>query len=183
MSISKPRLQVTPDAPKDKAHVAPDGRLLDPGIDGVVLERPPRHVDHRGSLFEAVSFGHPFWSEPIVHCEWVVTAPGMIKGWGMHLESVDRYVVGAGRLRVVLHDGRVDSPSYRRFAQFHFSEQAPGWLRIPCGVWHASQNYGATEATFVNFPTEPYRFDDPDKYRLDPHDRSKIDFDWVLRGG
>jgi dTDP-4-dehydrorhamnose 3,5-epimerase-like enzyme len=47
-----------------------------------------------------------------VHCEWVVSSPGMIKGWGMHMESDDRYVVGAGRLRVVLHDGRVDSPSY-----------------------------------------------------------------------
>ena len=82
-------------------------------------------MDHRGSLFEAATCGHPFWSEPIVHIEWVVTAPGMIKGWGMHLESVDRYVVGTGRIRVVLHDGRVDSPTYREFAQFHFSDESP----------------------------------------------------------
>lgn len=183
MSISRGSLRVTPSAPQDRPHRAPGGRLLDTGIEGVVLERPPRHVDHRGSLFEVVSFGHPFWAEPIVHCEWVVSSPGMIKGWGMHMESDDRYVVGAGRMRVVLHDGRVDSPSFGRFAQFHFGEQSPGWLRIPRGVWHASQNYGDTDAIFVNFPTEPYRFEDPDKYRLDPYDRSKIDFDWTLRGG
>ena len=57
MSISKPALRVTPEAPKDKPHRAPDGTLLDLGIEGVVLEHPPRHIDHRGSLFEAVSFG------------------------------------------------------------------------------------------------------------------------------
>ena len=36
------------------AHRAPDGTLIDFGIADVVVERPPRHIDHRGSLFEAV---------------------------------------------------------------------------------------------------------------------------------
>lgn len=175
--------RVRPEAQRDFPHRAPDGQLLDTGIAGVVVERPPRHVDHRGSLFEAVSHGHPFWSEPIVHCEWVVYSAGMIKGWGMHLESDDRYVLGNGRFRVVLYDGRVDSPSYERIQQFHFGDQSVGWLRIPRGVWHAGQNYGDGEVVMLNFPTEPHHFDAPDKYRLDPYDRSKIDFDWTLRGG
>lgn len=140
-------------------------------------------MDHRGSVFEAINFSHPFWSEPVIHAEWVVTSPGRIKGWGMHLEGVDRYVVGSGRLRVVLYDGRSSSPSHRKFAEFHFSGESPGCLRIPTGVWHASQNYGLTEAIFVNFPTVPYAYADPDKYRIDPHDRSEIDFDWTLRDG
>ena len=175
--------RIQPEAERDAPHRAADGRLIDTGIQGVVVERPPRHIDHRGSLFEAISHGHPFWSEPIVHCEWVVTAPGMVKGWGMHLESVDRYVAGNGRMRVVLYDGRVDSPSHGRVAQFHFGQDSPGWLRIPCGVWHANHNYGGDEAIFLNFPTEPHDYENPDKYRLDPYDRSKIDFDWTLRGG
>jgi dTDP-4-dehydrorhamnose 3,5-epimerase len=176
-------VEVRPEAPKDARHRAPDGSLLDTGIEGVTVERPPRHVDQRGSLFEVINTSHPFWSEPIVHCEWVVSSPGMIKGWGVHLLGDDRYVVGSGRIRVVLHDGRVESPSFGRFAQFHFGDQSPGWLLIPRGVWHASQNYGDTDAIFVNFPTEPYDYDDPDKYRLDPYDKSKIDFDWTIRGG
>jgi dTDP-4-dehydrorhamnose 3,5-epimerase len=178
---SKPA--VDPLGTRDQAHRSADGRLFALGIEGVLLERPPRHVDHRGSLFEAANCGHPFWSEPIVHSEWVVCAPGMIKGWGMHLESVDRYVVGTGRMRVVLHDARADSPTYRKFAQFHFSDESPGWLRIPTGVWHAAQNYGDQQAIFLNFPTDTHRYDDPDKYRIDPYDRSQIDFDWTIRGG
>jgi dTDP-4-dehydrorhamnose 3,5-epimerase len=183
VSIPDVKLRVTPDAPKDPPHRSPDGTLIDPGIEGVVVVRPPRHVDHRGSLFEAVSEGHDFWADPVVHCEWIVTSPGMIKGWGMHMESDDRYVVGTGRMRVVLFDGRVDSPTYERFAQFHFGDLSPGWLSIPRGVWHTIQNYGQTDAIILNFPTEGHRFHDPDKYRLDPYDRSKIDFDWTIRGG
>jgi dTDP-4-dehydrorhamnose 3,5-epimerase len=182
MSGQDPK-KVQPAGLRDRPHRDPDGTLLDLGLEGVALHRPPRHVDHRGSLFETINFSHPFWHEPVIHGEWVVSSPGRIKGWGMHKESVDRYVVGAGQLRVVLYDGRVDSPSYGKLAQFHFSGESPGWLRIPTGVWHASQNYGDAEAVFVNFPTEPYDYADPDKYRLDPYDRSQIDFDWALRDG
>ena len=174
---------VTPEGIKDAPHRAPDGRLLDTGIEGVVVERPPHYIDHRGSLFEIVNLSHEFWREPVVHGEWIETAPGMLKGWGMHKESVDRYVAGSGRVRVVLFDGRVDSPSYERFAQFHFGDESPGWLRIPCGVWHVIHNYGETDAIIANFPTDPHRYEDPDKYRLDPYDSSKIPFDWTLRGG
>ena len=175
-------LAVTPEAPRDRPHRAPDGSLTDLGIEGVLLHRPPRHVDHRGSLFETINFADPFWFEPVIHGEWVVSAPGRIKGWGMHKESVDRYVVGLGKLRVVLYDGRVDSPTYERIAQFHLGSESPGWLRIPCGVWHASQNYGSGEAIFLNFPTEPHDYADPDKYRLDPHS-GEIPFDFTLRDG
>jgi len=176
-------MDVRPDAPRDVPHRNPDGTLAETGIEGVELERPQRHVDHRGSLFEAISHGHHFWREPVVHSEWVVTHPGRIKGWGMHRESTDRYVLGTGRMRVVLYDGRTESASFGRFVQYHFSDESPGWLRIPCGVWHANQNYGATPSIVVNFPTDPHFFENPDKYRLDPHDRSRIDFDWSLRDG
>ena len=162
--------------------MGPDGRPLDLGIRDVVLERLPRHVDHRGSLIELINFDHPFWHEPIVHCELVTTRPGRIKGWGMHKLSHDRYFAGIGQMRVVLYDGRVDSPSLGCFAQFQFSEDAPGLLRIPAGVGHANQNWGETDAVFLNFPTRAHEHANPDKYRLDPID-GPIEFDWTLREG
>jgi dTDP-4-dehydrorhamnose 3,5-epimerase len=39
-------------------------------------------------------------------------------------------------------------------------------VSIPAGVWHAVQNVGHDEAAFINMPSQPYRHDDPDKYRL-----------------
>jgi dTDP-4-dehydrorhamnose 3,5-epimerase len=175
-------LEVSPPAERDRPTTRPDGTPTDVGILGVVVERLQRHVDHRGSLIELINFDHSFWHEPIVHCECVTTRAGAIKGWGMHKLGHDRYFVGSGRMRVVLFDGRVQSPTFERFAQFHFTEQSPGLLRIPAGVWHANQNWGDEDAQFLNFPTRGYDHAHPDKYRLDPVD-GPIEFDWTLPAG
>jgi dTDP-4-dehydrorhamnose 3,5-epimerase len=175
-------LDVTPPAPKDRPTTDPDGRPWQVPIAGVEVVRLQRITDHRGSLIEAINVAHDFWREPIVHCEYVVTAPGRIKGWGMHRKGYDRYVAADGRVRVVLFDGRTGSPTYENFAEFHFGDESPGLLRIPPGVWHANHNYGETDAVILVFPTLTYQHADPDKYRLDPHS-AEIPFDWTLRDG
>jgi dTDP-4-dehydrorhamnose 3,5-epimerase len=174
-------LEVEPQAPPDQPTIGPDGEPLNV-IEGVELERLSPHVDHRGSLTELINFRRPFWHEPIVHAYEVAIAPGRIKGWGMHGVQADRYVVTSASMRVVLYDGRVQSPTYERLMEIHFSERSPGLLRIPPGVWHADQNTGEEIARFVNFPTHAYDPAHPDKHRLDPHSDA-IPFDWALRDG
>jgi dTDP-4-dehydrorhamnose 3,5-epimerase len=175
-------LDVVPNAPRDEPTVDETGRRLDSGIEGVVLERLVAHHDHRGALAELIDLRQPFWSEPVVYAYAFTVRPGRIKGWGMHKLQADRYVVLSGSLRVVLHDGRVGSPSHGRFAEFHFTDETPGRLRIPPGVWHADHNWGATDARVVNFPTRAYDHAAPDKYRIDPHS-GEIAFDFSLRDG
>ena len=139
-------------------------------------------ADHRGTLIEAVNFDHPFWDEPVVYAYTFTVARGRIKGWGMHKFQTDRYVALTGRLRVVLYDGRPDSPTFHHFAEFSFADEAPGFLRIPPGVWHADQNVGQSPCRVSNFPTRPYDRDTPDKYRIDPAS-GEIPFDFTLRDG
>jgi hypothetical protein len=67
--VAEPDLEVIPEAPRDVPHRAPDGSLTDLGIEGVVLHRPPRHIDHRGSLVETINFSRSFWFEPVIHGE------------------------------------------------------------------------------------------------------------------
>ncbi len=174
-------VEVQPHAPADEPTVGPDGERLT-AIEGVEFQRLAPLVDHRGSLTELINLEWPFWREPIVHAYEVAIASGRIKGWGMHRRQSDRYVVAAASIRVVLYDGRVESPTFERVAQFHFSERAPGLLRIPPGVWHADQNTGEGMARFFNFPTHAYDAANPDKHRLDPHSGA-IPFDWELRDG
>jgi dTDP-4-dehydrorhamnose 3,5-epimerase len=168
------RQHITPNAPKD---VAEGG-----GIAGVELVRLTPFADHRGTLTEVFNPEHDFWSEPVVYSYYITIRPSRIKGWGMHLKQADRYFVAAGRVRVVLYDGRVESPTYEQFQQIHFTEEATGLLRIPPGVWHADQNWGDTDVAIVNFPTCRYDHENPDKYRIDPHS-GEIPFDWSLRDG
>ncbi|HEU4702006.1 MAG TPA: hypothetical protein VFS37_05940 [Conexibacter sp.] len=174
--------EVLPVAPRDEPTVNPDGRRLDAGIEGVMLERLVAHHDHRGALAEVIDFSTPFWAEPVVYAYTFTVRPGRIKGWGMHKLQDDRYAVLSGSLRVVLHDGRVGSRTHGRFAEFHFTDATPGLLRIPAGVWHADQNWGESEARVVNFPTRVYDHAQPDKHRVDPHS-GEIPFDFSLRDG
>lgn len=167
---------------RDRPTVDVDGRELGSQIAGVVLERLAPHADHRGSLTRVLDTRERFWIEPIVYAYEFTIRPGRIKGWGMHERQTDRYYLAHGRVRVVLYDGRADSPTHERIEQFFFTETTPGLLMIPPGVWHADQNWGDHDARVLNFPTRPYDAVNPDKLRVDPQS-DVIPFDWTLRDG
>jgi len=178
---SENRSDIVPAGLLDDPTVDAAGRLRTTGIDGVLLRMlGPLHADHRGSLLEVVDVRDPFWADPIVYAYRFTVRPGRIKGWGMHRIQSDRYLTMSGRVRVVLFDGRAGSPTFQRFAEFQFTDQTPGTLLIPPGVWHADQNTGDVDAVIVNFPTHPYDRDRPDKYRVDVAG-GEIPFDWQLR--
>jgi dTDP-4-dehydrorhamnose 3,5-epimerase len=172
-------LEVVPGGVRDAATVEAGGRRL-PQLEGVIVAPAVVQADHRGTLTEVVNFDDPFWEEPVVYAYAFTIEPGRIKGWGMHKLQTDRYVAFAGRLRVVLYDGRPDSSTFERFAEFSFADEAPGFLQIPPGVWHADQNVGNVPCRVFNFPTRPYDREAPDKYRIDPAS-GEIRFDFTLR--
>jgi dTDP-4-dehydrorhamnose 3,5-epimerase len=173
---------ILPEAPADRPTVDGSGAPLPPRIDGVEVVRLRRHEDHRGTLTPIVDLEHEFWRDGVVYSYCFTIDPGRIKGWGMHRHQDDRYAILAGRVRVALHDGRVDSPTHGTTEALWFSAASPGLVRIPAGVWHADQNCGDAPAVLMNFPTRPFDPARPDKHRLDPHGGA-IPFDWALRDG
>jgi dTDP-4-dehydrorhamnose 3,5-epimerase len=174
--------EVVPCAEADPPTVNAVGAPLGTGIEGVMYVRLVPHVDHRGTLTEIINFSNDFWDEPVVYSYCFSVRPGRIKGWGMHRRQADRYCLCAGQARVVLHDGRVRSPTFGAFAEFSLTEESRALLLIPPGVWHADQNWGDRDAVIVNFPTRPYDRTAPDKHRIDPHS-GVIPFDWSLPDG
>lgn len=169
-------------ARREPRTVDSEGRRLAPPIDGVVVKRLTVHLDHRGDLAPFLDGRDPFWAEPVVYAYRISINPGVIKGWGMHEHQADRYLAADGRVRVVLFDGRRDSPTAGELAELQFGERNPGLVLIPPGVWHADQNWGDAPAHIVNFPTRAYDPEHPDKFRIDPHS-GVIPFDWTLRDG
>lgn len=169
-------------AVRDLPTVTAEGARLPLGIDGVVVRRLTVHADHRGALTPLLDARNKFWEAPVVYVYCFTVRPGVIKGWGKHELQTDRYFVAQGHLRVVLFDGRENSPSRGEIDQVFFTPETPGLVAIPPGVWHADQNWGESDAIVVNFPTAPYDPDKPDKQRIDPH-AGVIPFDWSLRDG
>ena len=153
-------------AQRDAETVTSDGRSVAPLPDGVVLRPLTTHVDDRGSVCELYD---PRWGahpDPLVFAYAFTILPGRSKGWGIHREHDDRYAFVNGRLEVVLHDAREDSPTHGLTSTLRISEYHRALLTIPAGVWHAERNIGTTDVLVVNFPTIQYDHANPDKYRL-----------------
>lgn len=168
-------------AVQDKQTVHADGSKIEPLIDGVVVRPTVVHADDRGSLCEVHNAAWRVHDAPLEHVVRIVIRPGKIKGWAKHKHNFDRTMVMCGEVKVVLYDDRPDSPTHRRINELFLGPYNPGLLVIPHDVFHAVQNVGRDDAVLINFPTQPYDYESPDKYRLPPNnDVIPYRFDDVL---
>jgi dTDP-4-dehydrorhamnose 3,5-epimerase len=55
-------------------------------------------------------------------------------------------------------------------------------VRIPCGVLHGMKCIGTEPAILINTVTEPYDPQNPDEFRVHPHDND-IPYDWAAKDG
>src|SRR3954454_9491833 len=150
----------------DQQTVTPDGKAVQPLIDGVVVRRGVTHVDERGALYELYD---PRWGvhpADLVYAYITTTRPGWAKGWGLHHHHDDRYVIWQGRVELALYDARAGSRTEGLESRLFLSEADRCLVTTPAGVWHAERNIGDDEVVIVNFPTEPFHHAAPDKERL-----------------
>jgi len=163
------------EAARDAQTVTADGKRVQQLLDGVQIRQAITHLDERGSLCEIYNPDWDFTEEPLVYVYQTTIRPRQTKGWVLHLEQDDRLFFSIGDVKVVLFDGRRDSPTFERLNVHCFGESNRALLRIPRGVYHAIQNIGERDAMFVNLPTRPSHHEEPDKYRL-PLDTDEIPY-------
>jgi dTDP-4-dehydrorhamnose 3,5-epimerase len=148
-------------------------------IDGVMTKKLKVIPDERGRLMEClrsddelfVKFGQMYMT---------TTLPGVVKGWHLHHVQLDNIVCVKGMIKLVLYDGREDSPTHAQLDEYFLGEHNPLLVRVPAGVWHGWKCVSAEEAFIVNAPTEVYAYDAPDQDEL-PHDTPSIPYDWGVR--
>ena len=169
-------------ARKDGPQVNSEWQKIQQMIDGVSV-REVLHVprDH-GVITEMY---RPEWDPsglPVVHIYQSRLFPAAIGAWSCHAKTIDRLFVNQGHLKVVLYDGREDSPTHGRIMEMHVGDARPAFLVLPMGVWHGLQNLGSTDALLLNFPSRAYDYADPDHWRL-PYDSPDIPYTWVPNTG
>ena len=118
---------------------------------------------------------------PVVHIYQSRLYPGALGAWSCHAQNTDRLFVNQGNIKVVLYDARDESKTSGTLNEFHPGDARPCLIVIPPGVWHGLQNLGTQEALILNMPTNPYKYEDPDHYRL-PYDTPKIPYTWGSSG-
>lgn len=153
---------------------------MKPLIEGVKTKRLKVIPDDRGWLMEILradddcfeKFGQVYVS---------ATYPGVVKAWHYHKHQVDSFACIAGMVKLVLIDTRKGSPTEGAVNEFVIGTRNPTLVQVPNLVYHGWKCIGTEVSTVVNVPTEPYRYDDPDEYRLEPH--GTLPYDWSRKDG
>jgi dTDP-4-dehydrorhamnose 3,5-epimerase len=145
-------------------------------IEGVKIKKLKVIPDERGRLMEMlrsddelfITFGQVY----------LTTAyPGVVKGWHYHKKQTDNMVVVKGMMKIVLYDAREGSSTKGEVNEFFMGIHNPILLQIPPFVFHGFKCIGEEEAMVINCPTETFNYEDPDEFRVDPHEND-IPYDW-----
>jgi len=147
-------------------------------IAGVETKKLRPLVDERGYLMEMLRSDDDIF-EQFGQCYVALNYPGVIRAWHYHKKQTDFWVVVKGGIKAVLYDAREDSPTKGEVNEFFLSEANPILLKIPIGVLHGYKTIGVEPSLLVNFPTQPYKADDPDEYRQ-PYDTEDIPYNWDI---
>lgn len=150
-------------------------------IEGVKIRQLNVNPDVRGRLMELM---RPDWEEFEKFGQVYMTTayPGVVKAWHYHKLQRDNFTCVKGMIRLALYDGREGSSTYGQVEEFYIGEHSPIMVSIPPEVVHGFQCVSDAEAVVINCPTETYDYENPDEFRLDPHDNN-IPFDWHRRDG
>lgn len=151
---------------RDEQTVTPDGVATARTIAGVSVRSTPHHVDHRGTVFEIFEGVGGYWDEPVVYAYQFSVRPHQMKGWGLHERKADRYTIISGEVLLFLYDARPDSATHGISMKLVLSDRGVRQVIIPPFVWHLSVNVGSVDAHLINFPTEVYHHESPDRLLL-----------------
>jgi dTDP-4-dehydrorhamnose 3,5-epimerase len=151
-----------------------------PRIDGVQVKTMKVIPDERGYLQEILraddelftKFGQVYVS---------ATYPGAVKAWHYHEQQVDHFACIAGMIKLVLVDTRPNSPTKGAVNEFFIGPQNPQLVQIPNLVYHGWKCISTEMSLVINVPTEPYHYQKPDEYRLEPH--GTLPYDWARKDG
>jgi len=151
--------------PKQSA-VDKQGKVRAVLIEGVKF-RPARPVAHEdGHVTEVARSDWDMVGGPVVQVHITTTYVGRVRAWGLHKASSDRLFVVDGLVKIVIYDGRKDSPTFGSINEFTMSAKNPALLFVPPYLYHGWKNIGSIDATIINMPTIMYNHEAPDALDL-----------------
>ena len=150
-------------------------------IDGVKVKPLRVMTDERGWLMEILRMDDAELFTKFGQVYVSATYPGVVKGWHYHRRQVDNFACIAGMVKLVLVDTREGSPTEGTVNEFFLGVRNPALVQVPRLVYHGWKCISLEPSLVVNVTDEPYRRDEPDEYRLDPH--GTLPYDWSRKDG
>ena len=150
-------------------------------IDGVVTKKLRLIPDERGRLMEILRRDDDFFIQ-FGQVYLTTTYPGVVKAWHYHKKQDDFITCVKGMLKLALFDDRDGSSTKGEVNEFFIGDHNPMIVKVPKMVYHGWKCVSVEEALVINVPTEPYDRENPDEFRLDPHE-NHVPYKWERKDG
>lgn len=144
-------------------------------ITGVKIREVKNVLKNNGYLTEIYRSEWELDDLPVNQVFQVTLHPGGISAWHAHQFTTDRLFVNEGTIKVVLYDGRDNSPTFGQINEFRSGSMRPMLIIVPPGVWHGVYNYGPTPANLLNIVDQSYVYESPDHWRI-PSESEEIPY-------
>ena len=146
-------------------------------IDGVNVVPLRQILDERGKIMHMLKETDPHFikfGEIYFSSAW----PGTVKAWHVHKSMTVNNAVISGHAKLVLYDGRADSPTKGELMELFIGEDNYCLVQIPPGITNGYKAYGDKLVIMANCATEAH---DPSEISyIDPNDND-IPYDWELK--
>jgi len=145
-------------------------------IDGVKVVPLRQIPDERGKIMHMLKETDPHFirfGEIYFSCAW----PGVVKGWHVHRSMTVNNTVIVGRAKLVLYDGRDNSPTKGEVMELFIGEDNYCLVQIPPGIANGYKAFGDKMVVMANCATEAH--DPAEIIYIDQHDND-IPYDWAL---
>ncbi|RED18271.1 dTDP-4-dehydrorhamnose 3,5-epimerase family protein [Pontivivens insulae] len=143
-----------------------------------VVITPLRQIfDERGKVMHMMRDDSPVFrkfGEVYFSC----TYPGAVKAWHLHKRMTLNYAVLVGQLKVVLFDGRDDSPTKGVVQELFISPENYQLVTVPPGIWNGFKGIGDKMSIVANCADLAH---DPGEIIRKPAFDSSIPYDWALK--
>lgn len=150
-------------------------------IDNVSVKVLKVIPDERGRLMEILRSDDEVFAK-FGQVYITTTYPGVVKAWHYHKNQDDLIACVKGMIKLVLYDDRRGSATKGEINEFFIGDHNPALVKVPKTVYHGWKCVSAEEALIVNVPTQTYRYDKPDEFRIDPH-INEIPYSWERKDG
>lgn len=137
--------------------------------------------DERGRLMEILRADDDLF-EKFGQVYMTTTLPGVVKAWHLHRIQSDNICCLLGTIRLAVFDDREGSPTRGQVNDFYLGRDNPLLVHIPPHIYHGWKCVSMEEAIIVNTVTHAFNHNQPDEYRLDPHD-NHVPFSWKRLDG
>lgn len=154
-----------------------EGKVIDCSdcLEGVKTFYPKIVYDERGTVRRFISKDDPDFSNfGDVYTTTVYS--GVIKGWHAYYTKTLYYVVPHGMIKLVLYDGRKESPTYQDFQEVFISQENYIRLTIPPMIYTAFRGLYSPYSLAVICATEPYSEEGTIRVPIE-----EFPYDWTIK--